>query len=125
LEYFMNINTLQVFDPAMCCSTGVCGPQVDTKLVQFAADLDWLRSQGVVVHRFNLSQSPAAFVENELVRTLLVEKGEAALPVLLVNGKVESNGVYPNRSNLAVWFKLDSAADPVPSKGTCCGGQSC
>jgi len=51
----MNINTLQVFDPAMCCSTGVCGPQVDTQLVQFASDLDWLRSQGVVVKRHNLS----------------------------------------------------------------------
>lgn len=121
----MNINTLQVFDPAMCCSTGVCGPQVDTQLVQFASDLDWLRSQGVVVKRHNLSQSPAAFVENVLVNALLVEEGEAALPVILVNGKVESTGVYPNRCILAVWFKLDSAADPGPSKGTCCGSRSC
>ena len=120
----MNINTLQIFDPAMCCSTGVCGPQVDTRLVQFAADLDWLRSQGVIVKRHNLSQSPAAFVENGLVTTLLVEKGEAALPVILANGKVASTGVYPNRCNLAAWFKLDSAADPGPSKGACCGGRS-
>jgi hypothetical protein len=29
---------LDVFDPAMCCSTGVCGPEVDPQLVQFAAD---------------------------------------------------------------------------------------
>ena len=56
---FMNLTTqtLQVFDPAMCCSTGVCGPEVDTKLVQFAADLDWLKSQGVIVQRHNLSQT--------------------------------------------------------------------
>ncbi|MFO1500060.1 MAG: arsenite efflux transporter metallochaperone ArsD [Verrucomicrobiota bacterium] len=78
----MNITTqtLQVFDPAMCCSTGVCGPDVDTKLVQFAADLDWLKSQGVIVQRHNLSQNPAAFVENQAVQTTLTEKGEAALP---------------------------------------------
>lgn len=125
VEQFMNINTLQVFDPAMCCSTGVCGPQVETRLVQFAADLDWLRSQGVIVKRHNLSQSAAAFVANGAVTALLVEKGEAALPVILVNGRVESTGVYPGRSSLAVWFKLQSVADPVPSKGTCCGDRSC
>ena len=28
---------LQVFDPPMCCSTGVCGPQVDPELPRFAA----------------------------------------------------------------------------------------
>ena len=75
---------LQIFDPAMCCSSGVCGPEVDPKLVQFAADLDWLKSQGVVVQRHNLSQNPSAFVENELVKTALTKKGEAALPLLLL-----------------------------------------
>jgi hypothetical protein len=35
--------TLCVFDPAMCCSTGVCGPSVDPELARFAADLDWLK----------------------------------------------------------------------------------
>jgi len=66
--------TLQVFDPAMCCSTGACGPEVDPKLVQFAADLDWLKSQGVIVQRHNLSQNPAVFVENEAVKATLTEK---------------------------------------------------
>ena len=77
---------LHVYDPAMCCSTGICGPEVDTKLVQFAANLDWLKSEGVIVQRHNLSQNPAVFVENELVKTALTEKGEAALPVILLNG---------------------------------------
>jgi len=71
---------MQVFDPAMCCSTGVCGPEVDTKLVQFAADLEWLKTQDVLVQRHNLSQNPAAFVENTTVQSTLREKGEAALP---------------------------------------------
>ena len=80
----------------MCCSTGICGPEVDIKLVQFAADLDWLKAEGVIVQRHNLSQNPAAFVENELVKTALTEKGEAALPVILLNGKVATTGRYPD-----------------------------
>jgi hypothetical protein len=47
--------TIRVFDPAMCCSTGVCGPSVDPDLARFAADVDWLQKQGVKVERFNLS----------------------------------------------------------------------
>ena len=65
--------TLQVFDPAMCCSTGVCGPDVDPKLVQFAADLDWLKTQAVIVQRYNLSQDPGAFVQNPIVKSALTE----------------------------------------------------
>lgn len=117
---------LQVFDPAMCCSTGVCGPDVDTKLVQFAADLDWLKTQDVIVQRHNLSQTPAAFVENEAVKTALAKKGEAALPLLLVNGKVAATGQYPERVELAAWFKLKTTATPVPAKSSCCcGGGTC
>jgi AhpD family alkylhydroperoxidase len=92
---------LQVFDPAMCCSTGVCGPDVDPKLVQFAADLDWLKSESVIVQRYNLSQNPSAFVENKLVNATLADKGEAALPLVVVNGKLAVTGRYPNRRELA------------------------
>jgi len=116
---------LEVFDPAMCCSTGVCGPNVDTKLVQFAADLDWLKSQGVVVQRHNLSQNPAAFVENEAVKTALSEKGESALPVLLVNGKVAITGRYPGRDELAALVQVKATEADAPAKSSCCCGGSC
>jgi hypothetical protein len=116
---------LQVFDPAMCCSTGVCGPDIDPKLVQFAADLDWLKTQDVIVQRHSLSQNPAAFVENEAAKTALAKKGEAALPLLLVNGKVAATGRYPERVELAALFKLKATATPVPAKSNCCCGGSC
>ncbi len=120
---FMTTQSVQVFDPAMCCSTGVCGPDVDPKLVAFAADMAWLKSQGVVVQRNNLSQSPAAFVENELVRTTLMDKGESALPLMLVNGKVAVTGRYPDRKELAALLKLKAPkASAKKSSGCCCGG---
>jgi len=116
---------LQVFDPAMCCSSGACGPNVDTKLVQFAADLDWLKTRDVIVQRHNLSQSPAAFVENETVKSTLTNQGEAALPVFLANGKVVATGRYPDRSELARWFKVKSPAATASAKSSCGCGGSC
>ena len=92
--------TMQVFDPAMCCSTGVCGPEVDTKLVQFAADLEWLKTQDVLVQRHNLSQNPAAFVENTTVQSTLREKGEAACKVV---------GQHSRRTAMVPWAAEEPA----------------
>jgi AhpD family alkylhydroperoxidase len=105
-----HMKRIEIYDPAMCCSTGVCGPDVDPKLVQFAADVKWLQEQGVQVARFNLSQNPAAFVENERVKSALTEKGEAALPLTLVDGQVIAGGQYQNRSQLAAAVGLASDA---------------
>ncbi|MGN6644070.1 MAG: arsenite efflux transporter metallochaperone ArsD [Verrucomicrobiota bacterium] len=119
------LQTVQVFDPAMCCSTGICGPDVDPKLVQFAADLDWLKLQGVIVQRHNLSQNPAAFVNNERVRAALTEKGEAALPMILINGSIAAVGTYLFRSELAALLKLKDNPGSVPARSSCCGGGAC
>jgi AhpD family alkylhydroperoxidase len=104
---------LDIYDPAMCCSTGLCGPQVDPALVRFAADVKWLQEQGVEVRRFNLSQSPAAFVDNEHVKQALTVKGEAALPLLLVDGQTLASGHYPERSQLSTALSLTSAENSL------------
>lgn len=106
------MTAIQVFDPAMCCSTGVCGPTVDPKLVRFAADLDWLSSQGIVVERFNLAQQPAAFAADADVRGELEAKGEDALPLVKIDGQVRSVGTYPSRAALAGWAGVSA---PSPS----------
>ena len=92
---------VEVFDPAMCCSTGVCGPKVDPALVRFAADLHWLANQRVAVERYNLAQQPQAFAANEAVKAALTEHGNQCLPLILVNGSVASQGSYPTRDELA------------------------
>ncbi len=92
---------MQVFDPAMCCSTGICGPSVDPTLPRFAADLEWLKSKGVQVERFNLAQQAAAFVGNAKVKQGLNSQGERSLPMILVDGEVKASGGYPNRTDLA------------------------
>jgi hypothetical protein len=94
------MTTVQVFDPAMCCSTGICGPEVDPLLVRFAADMQWLASQGVVVERFNLGNQPDAFTGNPVVLRALNERGPEALPIVMVNGEIVSSGHYPLREEL-------------------------
>jgi arsenite methyltransferase len=92
---------LQVFDPAMCCSTGVCGPNVDIVLPRFAADLEWLKSKGVEVERFNLAQQVSAFTENAKVKNTLNTHGAKCLPLVLVDGEIVASGGYPSRAELA------------------------
>jgi AhpD family alkylhydroperoxidase len=98
---------IQVFDPPMCCSTGVCGPSVDPELVRFAADLDWLKRQGVDVERYNLSQQPAAFAGNPVVKDALAKEGNDCLPLTLVDGAVACKGKYPTREALAGYGGLE------------------
>lgn len=101
---------LQIFDPALCCSTGVCGTEVDQALVDFSADVDWLKQAGIPVERFNLAQQPLAFAENDTVKDFLHEQGDKALPLILLDGKIALSGRYPTRQELAQW--LDIALAP-------------
>jgi hypothetical protein len=106
---------IEIFDPAMCCSTGVCGPSVDPALARFAADLDILASSGVTVRRFNLGQEPQAFAQNEQVRELLTTTGESALPIIFTDGDLRSAGRFPTRDELAEWTKSPIATPSVES----------
>lgn len=114
---------IQVFDRPMCCSTGVCGPSVDPVLPRFAADLEWLKTTGHQVDRFNLAQQPAAFIENRQIHGLISSVGTDCLPVILVDGKIVSQGCYPNRDAMAAWVdpSIRVMSLNVIDGGNCCG----
>ncbi|MBI3105917.1 MAG: arsenite efflux transporter metallochaperone ArsD [Candidatus Rokubacteria bacterium] len=125
------MSRIEVFDPPMCCSTGVCGPAVDPALTRFAADVDWLRGQGVAVDRFNLAQQPAAFIGNPVVKRALAESSRTCLPLILVDGEIVFRGAYPSREELTRLAggerrgASDSAGGrrllPVTQPASCCG----
>ncbi len=121
------MSTVRIYDKPMCCSTGVCGPQVDPVLPRFASDLEWLKTQGHQVQRFNLAQQPAEFTANAQVQQLLQGEGVECLPLVLVDDRVVSRSDYPSRENLALWTgtKLQSASLPVASDDSCCGDSGC
>ena len=117
--------TLRVFDPALCCSTGVCGPSVDPELARFSADVDWLQKQGVTVERFNLAQQPGAFATTPAVAAAL-QRGTDVLPLVLVGDRIAVEGAYPSRETLAalagVVVKRTESLSVV--SGGCCGPSS-
>lgn len=117
------MKTLEVFDPAMCCSTGVCGVTVDPVLAQFAADLQWVAEQGVAVKRYNLGQEPQAFAANPAVLKEM-EAGMDRLPVLVVDGRIVSSGLYPSRAQLAQKLGLSAPATEAPPAQSCCSPKS-
>ncbi len=104
---------LEVFDPALCCATGVCGPTTDPDLARFAGDLARLRRQGVAIERHNLAQEPGAFADHAAVRAALEQAGVACLPVVIADGKVLATGRYPGRAELFAAFRLPLPATPI------------
>jgi Arsenical resistance operon protein ArsD len=118
------MTSIQVFDPALCCSTGVCGVDVDQQLVGFSADVDWARQNGAVVERFNLAQQPLVFAENPIVKCFLERSGAEALPLILIDGEVALAGRYPNRAELARWAGIVQA-EAKPESGCCSGSKCC
>ena len=111
---------VQVFDPAMCCPTGLCSPGVDPALLTIARDLRWLQAAGVTVERFGLAQQPGSFTANAIVAELMNSVGDAALPATLVNGKLLLHGSYPARDLLLTALGAASAAAAEGSTQPCC-----
>ena len=105
---------VEIFDPAMCCSTGVCGPGVDPELTRVASAVYSLEQKKFDITRYNLANEPGAFVDNEVVNKVLLEKGPEALPLILVNNEIVKVGAYPTNEELAEW--LDVKATELQEK---------
>jgi SAM-dependent methyltransferase len=106
--------SIRVFEPALCCNTGVCGPDVDEALVGFTADLAYLRELGVDIQRHNLANDPSAFAEDQTVREFLRVAGSAGLPLTMVDGVTVATGTYPSRADLLRYAGVET---PVPQPG--------
>lgn len=115
---------LEIYDPAMCCSTGVCGVDVDPVLVQFAADLAWVGEQGVSVQRYNLGQEPQAFAANPTVLKEM-EAGMDRLPIIAIDGQIVTTGLYPSRAQLAQKLGLTLSSEEAPKKSCCSPKSGC
>jgi hypothetical protein len=121
---------VRIYDPAMCCSSGVCGPSVDPVLARFAGTLHFIGNQGVIVERFNLGQQPQAFVANDQVRRLLANGGDKRLPFIFIDDELVFTARYPSRGELLQALGLAAASGlsldkAPPAAGPCCGEGGC
>ena len=117
------MKTIEIFDPAMCCPTGLCGTNIDPNLMRIAVIVDNLKKKGINVTRHNLKDEPQIYVTNTKVNELLQSKGVEALPITLVDGEVAVIGSYPTTKQMAEWsgVNLDFIPLPQEDKSSCCG----
>jgi len=98
---------IEIFDPALCCPTGLCGPNIDPELIRIAAAVEVLKREGVDIERYNLRDVPQIYVDNAVVNNILNEKGIEALPVTIVDGNLELTGMYPSNQQLTSWTDVN------------------
>ena len=108
---------IAVYEPAGCCSTGVCDPATSDAMAQFASAMEGLNQQGVDVERFELSSRPDAFASNETVKAALENEGVDCLPLIMVDGEIVSKGTYLDKDALGAKVGIEIAAGAQ----SCCG----
>ncbi len=113
-----------IYDPPMCCSSGVCGPNPDQTLINMQGTLTELRKSGIAVERYIINQSPAKFKENPKVMELIQKHQLKALPITTYNGEIVKMGAYPTLDE----FRALCQGNPVPAaedEGCCSDKNSC
>ena len=107
------MKTIEIFDPAMCCPTGLCGTNIDPNLMRIAVIVDTLKKRGVNITRHNLKDEPMIYVTNTKINDLLQSKGVEVLPITLVDGEVAVTGEYPTTRQMAEWSGINLDFMPI------------
>jgi len=98
-----------IYEPAMCCSTGLCGIGVDPELLRISTVINNLKKNSIVVERFNLSDAPQEFINNNDVNKLLTTDGVEVLPIITVDGNVVLTKKYPTNKEIATMLNVSDA----------------
>ena len=103
---------IEIYDPAMCCPTGLCGPAIDPELTRMATVVHALKQQGYPIERFNLANEPAAFVENQLIKQAITDSVDT-LPITLVDGVIVRRRGYLSNAEIAELTGLEEKSFAV------------
>lgn len=117
------MKNIEIFEPAMCCSTGLCGVSVDPELLRISTVLNTLKERGIEVKRYNLTNAPMQFVTNHVVSEFVKLYGADKLPVTVVDGELAVSGRYPTNEEFTEWLQLPQ--EVLGKQESCCGGSCC
>lgn len=95
-----NFVDIEIFDPPMCCSTGLCGPTLDQTLIDVSEMIAEVQKEGFSVERYQMTTHPQAFLSNPEVMKLVREKQLEILPIVIVRGKILTTGKYPSMTEI-------------------------
>jgi hypothetical protein len=98
------MKNVKIFDPALCCPTGLCGVNIDHELMRIAVIVETLKRKGIVIERFNLRDHPQVYVDNKVVNDFLMKEGAEKLPITTVDGEIAVPGAYPGNAQIAGWL---------------------
>lgn len=129
------MKNMQIYEPAMCCSTGLCGVGVDPELLRISTVLNTLKKNDIKVERYNLTNSPQEFIKNMDVNSLINSKGVDILPLTILDGEIIITGRYPTNEEFVKLLEIPRsyigeqpkvATATINSKGgCCCSGGDC
>lgn len=84
-----------IFEEAMCCPSGVCGPDPDEELVAFTRTVDRLEEEyDLDITRASMAHATELFLENEEIYDTVQENGPSVLPITMIDDDVVAKGEY-------------------------------
>lgn len=98
---------IEIYDPAMCCESGVCGPSIDPELLRVSFIVKNLENKKYPIIRHNLSNDPQAFVDNSQVNDMLHSIGVNGLPYIFLDGELKMTKRYPTNEEFSEWTGQD------------------
>ncbi len=105
--------SIEIFDPPMCCPTGMCGPTIDPALLDIHEAILKISEEfdgRVSVERYLLGQQPAKFMQQPEVLARLKSGGVSVLPLTVVNGHVMQERGYPTYESLREWIETNAGS---------------
>jgi len=119
---------IEIFESAMCCPTGLCGPSIDPEILRISTVVGTLEKQ-VDIKRYNLTNNTKEFISNKIINDLLAKEGENILPVTIVDGVIEKKGTYPTNEEFTKWTGIIIVGTKphitLKKTDSCCGGKGC
>ncbi|WP_342758881.1 arsenite efflux transporter metallochaperone ArsD [Kineothrix sedimenti] len=123
------MKTMSIYEPAMCCETGICGVGVDPELLRISTVFHNLQKNGITASRFNLNSAPQAFINNTDINKLIMGDGVGSLPATVIDGKIVKTKAYPTNEEIAAWLEIPAsyleAIETKKSDGGCCCAEGC
>lgn len=92
---------MSIYEPAMCCETGLCGVSVDPELLRISTAVNTLKKNGITVQRYNLSNTPQEFINNKAINEFININGVDELPAIVVDGEIVITGRYPTNEEFS------------------------
>lgn len=119
---------LELFERALCCPTGVCGPSVDEDLLMITSVFESLKNiENVEAIRYNLANNPDVFAGREEVIGAIHKNGKKALPITILDGGIVKTGEYPSKDEISELVHVDldhiTIEQNNAEEASCCGDE--